>query len=160
MQTTDVRMKTIAYGVVLLTAVVGCASEPTGGAARCEQTFEFANTGCGVLTGFVTDQNDVPIGGAHMSVQGTVDPGRALSLIFTPTQTSSLGTYSLHVIRDAGDALPAPDTVTVWVRAAVPPDSANGTPGPVDSVQATLEISPVGAEPVVVRAADIAIDLP
>ena len=120
--------------------------------------YEFGNTGCAELAGLVTDERGAPIDGAYVSVLGPAEPARLIVLVSGYVQTDSAGTYQLRAIRMDGEVpTDRPDTVTVWVRAAVPPslELPVGTPGPMDSVLASPEIRPVGEHPVVSEVATI-----
>ena len=153
-------MYRLLFGAALLTATVGCGSEPSGDPAQCQQTYEFGNTGCAELTGRVTDESGQPIAGAYVSVQSAVDSSRAITLVGAEIQTDPSGAYQLRAIRFDGEASSdGPDTVTVWVRAVVPPPITEpvGTSGSGDSVQATLEIRSVGELPAVTQVADIVV---
>ncbi len=157
-------MRSLFLHLAVFTAAVGCSSnEPSDDPSRCLQTYEFGNTGCGELAGLVTDGLGVPLAGAYVSVQGPADAARQVLLLSGYVQTDSNGTYRLRAIRNAGE-VPAEgrDTVTVWVRAAVPPadDMPIGTPGPMDSVLAILEIRPVGEPPVTTEVATIVVVAP
>ena len=127
--------------------------------SRCLQTHEFGNTGCAELTGLVTQGEGVPAQ-AFVNVQGPAQSGRPIVLVSGYVGIDSTGLFRLRAIRYAGEVPPeGPDTVTVWVRAAVPPpsDAPTGTPGPMDSVLATLELRPVGEEPVVTEVGTIVV---
>jgi hypothetical protein len=127
--------------------------------SRCLQTYEFGNTGCAELTGLVSRGEGVPAQ-AFVNVQGPAQPGRSIVLVSGYVGIDSTGLFRLRVIRYAGEVPTAgPDTVTVWVRAAVPPpsDAPTGTPGPSDSVLTTLELRPVGEEPVVTQVGTIVV---
>jgi hypothetical protein len=154
-------MQRLLSRAAILVTAVGCgSSEPSEDSSHCQQTYEFGNTGCGELTGLVTDEGGQPIAGAYVSVQGAVDPARELTLDYGYVQTGASGAYRLRVIRMTGEApSDRPDTITVWVRAAMPPSPSLpvGTPGPMDSVRASLEIRPVGERPVVTQVASITI---
>jgi hypothetical protein len=157
-------MARVLSKATLVALGLGCGgSEPSDDLSRCGSTGEFGNTGCAEVTGLVSHADGGAVRGAYMSVQGAVDPDRAISLVYGPVQSSSAGAYKLRAIRMGGEVpTSGPDTVTVWVRAAVPPPpgTADGTPGASDSIQATLEIRPVGAMPVVVQAATIVLPAP
>ncbi len=157
-------MRSFVLHVGILSGAVACGSnEPSEDPTHCAQTYEFGNTGCGELQGLVTDSLGVPFADAYVDVRGPADPGRPVALSSGFVPTDSAGNYMIRVIRDAGDA-PAegPDTVTVWVHAAVPPpgDAPVGTPGPRDSVLATLELRPVGETPVVREVVPIVLAAP
>src|SRR3954471_14848877 len=148
----------------LTVALVACAaSEPSQDQSRCLQTSEFGNTGCAELAGVVTDPEGVPLAQASVGVRDPGESGRPITLISGYVTTDATGAYRLRAIRMAGE-VPAegPDTVTVWVRAAVPPpaDAPTGTSGPMDSVLVTLELRPVGETPVVTEVAPIAVPIP
>jgi hypothetical protein len=157
-------MARVLSKAILVALGVGCgASEPSDDPSRCGTTGEFGNTGCAEVAGLVTDANGGASSGAYVSVQGAVDPERVISLVHVPAQSSSAGAYKLRAIRMDGEIpTSGPDTVTVWVRAVVLPlpGTPVGTPGASDSVQATLEIRPLGAAPVVVQAATIVVPTP
>jgi hypothetical protein len=142
--------------------VLGCGSEPTDDDSRCSTSGEFGNTGCGEVAGLVTDTTGAPIGGAIMYIPGAVDPDRPITLLNAGDPSKSDGSYRLHVIRF--DGLPpttGPDTVTVWLRGAVPPPLGSpDDPSLIDSVQVTLELRPVGSMPVVVQAATLIVRKP
>jgi hypothetical protein len=158
------RMTRVLSTATLVALGLGCnGSEPSDDLSRCGTTGEFGNTGCAEVAGLVTDADGGPVSGAYMSVQGAADPARMISLVYRPVRSSSAGAYQLRAIRMGGEVPSSgPDTVTVWVRAVVPPPSGapDGTAGVSDSVQATLELRPVGAAPVVVQAAPIAVPAP
>lgn len=150
-------------GSVLIAAavlgVVACGtSEPSQDPTRCQQTFEFGNTGCAEMTGTVTDHLGAPVVSAGVMAT-PADPARLITLVYDLVQTDATGAYRLRVIRMTGsNPVGRPDTVTVWVRAAARPPNGlpPGTTG-VDSVLATLEIRPVGELPAVTTVAPIAI---
>jgi hypothetical protein len=154
--------KVISTALVL--ALVACgASEPSEDQSRCLQTFEFGNTGCAELAGVVTDPDGVPLAQAFVGLRDPGEAGRPISLISGYVTTDSTGAYRLRAVRMAGE-VPAegPDTVTVWVRAGVPPpaEAPSGTVGPMDSVLVTLELRPVGEPPVVTEVAPISVPIP
>jgi hypothetical protein len=148
----------------LTLALVACgASEPSEDQSRCLQTFEFGNTGCAELAGVVTDPDGVPLAQASVGLRDPGESGRPVTLVSGYVTTDATGAYRLRAIRMAGE-VPAvgPDTVTVWVRAAVPPpaDAPSGTVGLSDSVLVTLELRPVGETPVVTEVGPIAVPIP
>jgi hypothetical protein len=111
------------------------------------------------MTGTVTDHLGAPVVSAGVMAT-PADPAPLITLVYDLAQTDATGAYRLRVIRMTGDIpVGRPDTVTVWVRAAVAPasDLPPGTPGTMDSVLATLEIRPVGELPAVTTVATIAI---
>jgi hypothetical protein len=142
-----------------LALALGCGgTEPADDASRCGTTGEFANTGCGDVVGLVTNADGAGVSGALVTVQGPVDSARDITLVSGPVPSSAAGAYQVRAIRMSGNVPTAsPDTVTVWVRAIVPPPpgSPDGTRGARDSVQAILELRPVGASAAVVQAAKI-----
>jgi len=147
--------------IVTTTLALGlacAASEPSDDASRCGPTGEFGNTGCGEVAGVVTRAGGVAVSGALVAVEGPVDSARDVTLVSGPVQSSAAGAYQVRAVR-LSEAIPTtgPDTVTVWVRAVLPPPpgTPDGTRGATDSVQATLELRPVGASPVVVQAAPL-----
>jgi hypothetical protein len=158
------RMTPVVSAATLVLLILGCGtSQPSDDQSRCGTTGEFGNTGCGEVAGLVIDARGGALSGAYMSVQAAVDPERMISLVYDPVQSSAAGAYTLRAIRMGGQVpTSGPDTVTVWVRAVVPPPPGTpvGTPGASDSVQATLELRPVGAAPVVVQAATIVVPTP
>jgi hypothetical protein len=143
----------------LLAVTLGCGgTEPADDASRCGTTGEFANTGCGDVAGLVTNADGAAVSGALVTVQGPVDPARGITLVSGPVPSSVAGAYQVRAIRMSGNVPTAgPDTVTVCVRAIVPPPpgSLDGTRRASDSVQAILELRPVGASAAVVQAAKI-----
>jgi hypothetical protein len=145
---------------VVAVSVIACGTDPTEDPSRCLQTFEFGNTGCGELTGLVTDHLGAPVPGAFIEADTPADPAGPVTLVSGFVQTDATGSYRIRAIRMAGNVpVDRPDTVTVWVRASVPPgpDVPVGTPGPVDSLRALLEIRPVGEPPAVTAVETIAI---
>lgn len=141
---------------------LGCGTEPSDGLSRCGTTGEFGNTGCAEVAGTVTDANGAPVGDAFVSVPGAVDPARVINLVYDRVQTDSSGSYRLRAIRMDGEVpTSGPDTVTVWVAAVLPPPPGSpNAPGLTDSVQARVQIQPVGSIPVVVQAATLVVRAP
>jgi len=152
----------LRYALAVAALVAGCGSEPTEDQSRCGPTGEFGNTGCGEVTGLVTDTTGVPVGGALMYIPGAVDPDRPITLTGAGDPSKSDGNYRLHVIRfDGVPPTTGPDTVTVWLRGAVPPPLGSpDEPSLIDSVEVTLEFRPMGSTPVVVQAATLIVRKP
>ena len=154
-------MRKLGLTPILASVLVAC-SGPSEDFSRCYQAGEFANTGCAEITGLVTDLQGVPVAEAFVGLLGPAQPGHPISLTSGPARTDSTGSYRLRTIRMGGEPpTVGPDKVTVWVRAAVtpPPGTPVGTPGPMDSVLATLEIRPIGELPVVTEVATIAVPI-
>jgi len=156
-------MRTLVLSIPLLSLAMACGNEPTEELSLCFQTYEFGNTGCADVVGAVTDVRGSPVPGAYVGVTGSVDPARAVTLSSGSTRTDSTGRYSERVIRfDGAPPAEGPDTVSVWVRAFVAPapEVPPGTPGPIDSVIATLEFRPVGQTPLTTEVVTIVVPDP
>ncbi len=138
----------ISCAVVLAAAAACNGTDPSDDPSRCQQTFEFGNTGCADLIGLVTDGGGHPIAGASVDVPGHAESGRDILIVtgFRPADVE--GRYSLRAIRETGETpTEGPDTVTVWVRASEVPSSQQ--PAPRDSVLVLLQLRPVGEQAVV-----------
>lgn len=119
--------------------------------AVCQQTYEFGNTGCVDVEGLVTDRAGRPLEGAYAGVARPVRAEPHVTLSGGFPRTSAEGKYRLRVFRMVGAPTTTPDTLSVWVRAGVPPDPpVVGVPGPADSAVVVLELSPVGTRAKVV----------
>jgi hypothetical protein len=150
---------------VLAVALVACGTSPSEEqeSSRCLQTSEFGNTGCAELAGIVIDPRGARLAQVFVGVRGPGEAGRPVVLTSGYVSTDSTGSYRLRAIRWQGvPPNEGPDTVTVWVLAAVPPpaDAPSGTVGPMDSVLVMLELRPVGEAPVVTEVAPIAVPIP
>jgi hypothetical protein len=156
-------MRTIISQLAIVSAAVACAGNEPSEDPRCQQTYEFGNTGCGELRGLVTDGAGSPLAGAYVDSRNPAEPGRHDELAAGYVRTDSTGNYEFRVVRYSGE-VPAegPDTVTVWVHAGMPPpdDAPIGTSGPRDSVLALLELRPVGEAPVVKDVVTIMLGVP
>lgn len=155
-------MRHFLCGIAVAVLGLGCGTEPTNGESRCSPSGEFGNTGCGEVAGLVTDTTGAPVSGAVMYVPGAVDSERVITLLSGSDPSRADGSYRLLIIRFDGDP-PAtgPDTVTIWVRAALPPPIGSpDEPSLRDSVVVTLVLSPIGAVPVVVQAATLTLRKP
>ena len=155
-------MRKLVVTTIFALSLAACAG-PSEDLSRCYQTYEFGNFGCAELTGLVTDPQGVPIAQAFVGMRGPVQSGHPAALTSGPGRTDSTGSYRLRTIRMSSEPpTDGPDTVTVWVWAAVspPPEAPIGTPGPVDSVLATREMRPIGELPVVTEVETIAVPLP
>lgn len=146
--------------LVSLAACGGGGTEPKAreGDSRCLQTYEFTNLGCAVIAGLVTDSAGRPFSEVYVGVTRAVDSARHVATAGGFAGDLVGGVYRHRVLRMADDSATV-DTVSVWVRASVPPPS--GTPvdvlGPRDSVVAVLHWQPVGAAPDTIRVPTIVV---
>src|SRR6476469_4611339 len=152
-------MRRVFFGLILAGSGLGCGSEPSENASRCGTSGEFANSGCVEVTGLVTLANGAAAGGAFVDIAAL---GQTQWYLVGATRADASGHYQLRMIRLSDEvATSGPDTGTVWVRAALrPPMGSPDEPSLRDSVQATVEIRPVGATPVVVQAETLVVRAP
>ena len=144
---------------LLASAIVACgsASPVQPDPARCQQTYEFGNFGCGELRGRVVNANGSPIIGAYVgaSVVDAKFQGFSISAF---SRSDSTGRYAMRMIwQSLGFNGVRPDTATVTVSAAV---IAPGAPTRANSVRVLAWFDSVGSRAPVVNVPQLWVGTP
>lgn len=152
-------MRTLPFLAWLIAC--GGSTEPRVDDSRCHHTGEFDNSGCTVVVGLVTDSTGRPVEGAYVGIRGAVDSLRLLATDVYYFHTDASGRYQIHVTRFSPPlSATEPDTISVWVGAAVPPPVvAAGAPGIGARTVALLHWQPISAVPDTTHVPDIALPL-
>jgi hypothetical protein len=139
-------MRRLALGLTVA-ALSACNSTNEPGESRaCQQTFEFANTGCLEVSGQVVGLRDQPLPGVTVTTN-YIAHGDAFGTSSAMTDVN--GAFMLRATRLAG--LPpsvGPDTLSLWIVGGHPDTGNVGDPAPMrDSVLVQVTVSPVGQIP-------------
>ena len=132
----------------LVTAlVVGCSDATRPDPSVCAQTYEFGNYGCADVRGVVLEFTWTPRASAAVRVRHATHP-ESEAYGATLDWTDSDGRFTTRITRwDRPANTSEPDSVSLWVVAAVRRFDGSLDSGRADSVLVRAEVAPVGQIP-------------